>query len=558
MTMREIPGDAESAAPAAMAEQALPDFSNPQAALDFFRTAAGDGNAPFGEGVPPGSTTFASQFPAVMHGGDGEALAQELRAMLRADPSMVPSIGPSWQPPSAGQPPLEIGNSLLDGVGDVPRGLAMPLTPGNLTTRYAPNSSDSDPASASVSPAQAGFDVAAVRRDFPALHQQVNGKPLIWLDNAATTHKPQCVIDAVSQFFARDNSNIHRAAHTLAARATDAYETARQKVQVFLGAASPNEVVFTRGTTEAINLVAQTYGRQHVAAGDEILITTLEHHANIVPWQMLAQEKNAILRVVPITEAGDVSLADVAANLSRRTRIVAISHVSNVLGTVLPVSQIAALAHTVGAVVLVDGAQAVAHVPVNVRMIDADFYVFSGHKIFAPTAVGVLYGREQLLREMPPWQGGGNMIDTVTFEKTTYSPPPAKFEAGTGVLAEAVGLGAALEYLGRIGMESLAAYEHYLADYGMAVLSTIPGLRMIGTVPGKVGVFSFVMDGVPATEVGQLLDLEGIAVRSGHHCAQPTMARYGVPATVRPSVAFYNTTAEIDKLAEVVRNIKVH
>ena len=408
---------------------------------------------------------------------------------------------------------------------------------------------------ATGSPA-AAFDIAAVRRDFPALNQRVHGKPLVWLDNAATTQKPRAVIDAVSRFYERDNSNVHRGAHTLAARASDAYEEARRKVQKFLGASSPNEIVFVRGTTEGINLVAQTYGREHVGRGDEIVLTTLEHHANIVPWQMLAKEKCAILRVVPITDSGEVLLDEVAKLVGPRTKIVAVSHVSNVLGTVLPVQQITEIAHRQGARVLIDGAQAVAHVPVNVGQLDADFYVFSGHKLFAPTGVGVLYGKEELLRAMPPWQGGGNMIRTVTFEETTYNDPPAKFEAGTGVMGEAVGLGAAIDYVSRIGLEAMAAYEAALTSYAMGLLAAVPGLRMIGTAPGKVGVLSFILDGVPSEEVGRKLDLEGIAVRAGHHCAQPTMARYGVPSTVRPSLAFYNTPQEIDALVGALHGIR--
>ncbi|MEY3869416.1 MAG: hypothetical protein RLZZ338_3307 [Cyanobacteriota bacterium] len=401
-----------------------------------------------------------------------------------------------------------------------------------------------------------GFDVYAVRRDFPILHQKVHGKPLIWLDNGATTQKPQSVIDSISRFYERDNSNIHRAAHDLAARATDAYEGAREKVQRFLGAGSAEEIVFVRGTTEGVNLVAQTYGRKYIREGDEIVLTTLEHHANIVPWQMLAQEKGAILKVVPITDRGEVIMEEYTRLLGPRTRIVAVTQVSNSLGTIVPVQEMTAIAHRHGARVLIDGAQAVSHFPVNVQQLDADFYVFSGHKLFAPTGIGVVYAKRELLEDIPPWQGGGNMIRHVTFEKTTYSDPPAKFEAGTPNIADAVGLGAAIDYLNRLGMVNIEQYEHKLTEYGMDRLRSVPGLRLIGTAPNKVGVLSFILDDIPYEEVGKRLAAEGIAVRAGHHCAQPSLQRYGLTGTVRPSLAFYNTREEIDTLVEVLRSIR--
>lgn len=401
-----------------------------------------------------------------------------------------------------------------------------------------------------------GFDVYAVRRDFPILHQKVHGKPLIWLDNGATTQKPQSVIDSISRFYERDNSNIHRAAHDLAARATDAYEGAREKVQRFLGAGSVEEIVFVRGTTEGVNLVAQTYGRKYIREGDEIILTTLEHHANIVPWQMLAQEKGAILKVVPITDRGEVIMEEYTRLLGPRTRIVAVTQVSNSLGTIVPVQEMTAIAHRHGARVLIDGAQAVSHFPVNVQQLDADFYVFSGHKLFAPTGIGVVYAKRELLEDIPPWQGGGNMIRHVTFEKTTYSDPPAKFEAGTPNIADAVGLGAAIDYLNRLGMVNIEQYEHKLTEYGTERLRSVPGLRLIGTAPNKVGVLSFILDDIPYEEVGKRLASEGIAVRAGHHCAQPSLQRYGLTGTVRPSLAFYNTREEIDTLVEVLRSIR--
>lgn len=399
------------------------------------------------------------------------------------------------------------------------------------------------------------WDVAAIRRDFPALDQQVHGKPLVWLDNAATTQKPWSVINAVSEFYARDNSNIHRGAHTLAARATDAFEQARQKVQSHLGAAWAKEIVFVRGTTEGINLVAQTYGRKFLQPGDEIILSTLEHHANIVPWQIVAKENGAILRVVPVTDRGEIMLEAYQALLGPRTKLVALTQASNALGTVLPVAEMTQQAKRYGARVLIDGAQSVAHLPVNVRQLDCDFFVFSGHKIFGPTGIGAVYAKEELLEIMPPWQGGGNMIRNVTFEETTYSEPPAKFEAGTPNVADAVGLGAALDYVHRLGLVNIAKYEQELLQYATERLVPINGLRLVGTAREKVGVLSFVLKDRRTEEIGQLLDREGIAVRAGHHCAQPALRRFGLEATVRPSLSFYNTKDEIDHLANVVRQI---
>lgn len=402
----------------------------------------------------------------------------------------------------------------------------------------------------------APFDVDAIRKDFPILHQRVHGKPLIWLDNAATTQKPQSVIDALSRFYQRDNSNIHRAAHTLAARATDAYEGARDKVQRFIGASSREEIIFVSGATAAINLVAQTYGRKYIREGDEILLSTLEHHANIVPWQMLAQETGAIIKVIPVSGRGEILLEDYTRLLGPRTRIVGITQVSNALGTILPVAEMTQIAHHHSAIVLIDGAQAVSHLPVNVQAIGCDFYAFSGHKLFAPTGIGVLYGKREILEDLPPWQGGGSMIRSVSFEKTTYSDPPAKFEAGTPNIADAVGLGVAIDYVTRLGTINIEQYEHRLTQYAMERLAHITGLRLIGTASHKVSVLSFVFDDIPVEQVGQYLAQEGIAVRAGHHCAQPTMQRYGLTGTVRPSLAFYNTCEEIDTLVEVLRRIR--
>jgi cysteine desulfurase/selenocysteine lyase len=394
----------------------------------------------------------------------------------------------------------------------------------------------------------APYDVNQVRRDFPILHQHVNGRPLVWLDNAATTQKPQLVIDRISHFYSHDNSNIHRAAHELAARATDAYEGARGKVRAFLNAGSVNEIVFVRGATEAINLVAKSWGQQYLQSGDEIIVTNLEHHANIVPWQQLAAAKNLKLKVVPVDDDGQVILGEYAKLLSSKTKLVSFTQVSNALGTITPAQKMVEMAHAIGAKVLVDGAQAVSHMPVDVRALDADWYVFSGHKVFGPTGIGVLYGKEDILNSTEPWQGGGNMIKDVTFEHTTYQQAPLKFEAGTGNIADAIGLGAAIDYVSAIGMHLISQYEHYLLQYTTRLLLDVPGLHLIGTAPDKAGVLSFVIDGYRNEDIGSALNANGIAVRSGHHCAQPILRRFGHESSVRPSLALYNTCSDIDAL----------
>lgn len=399
------------------------------------------------------------------------------------------------------------------------------------------------------------LDVEAIRRDFPILRERVHGRQLVWLDNAATTQKPQAVIDRLAYFYAHENSNIHRAAHALAARATDAYEDARSTVADFIGASSSDDIVFTRGTTEAINLVAQAWGRQFIGRDDEIVISYLEHHANIVPWQQLAEQTGAKLKVIPVDDDGQVLLDAYAGLLSDRTRLVSIAHVSNVLGTIVPVKEVIEAAHRSGARVLVDGAQSVAHIPTDVRAMGTDFYVFSGHKIYAPTGIGVLYAKPEVLAEMPPWQGGGNMISDVTFERTAYQQPPAKFEAGTGNIADAVGLGAALEYVTLIGLSAVASYEHQLLEYATAEICTVPGLQLIGVAPEKTSVLTFVLDGYEPADVGKALDRQGIAVRAGHHCAQPILRRYGLETAVRASLAMYNTCAEIDLLVAALRRL---
>jgi cysteine desulfurase / selenocysteine lyase len=400
------------------------------------------------------------------------------------------------------------------------------------------------------------FDPQIIRRDFPILQEQVNGRPLVWLDNAATTQKPNAVIDRVSYFYRHENSNIHRAAHTLAARATDAYEGAREKVRRFLNAPSVREIVFVRGATEGINLVAKSWGHRNVQKDDEIVITWLEHHANIVPWQQLCSEKGARLRVAPVNDRGEVILDEYEKLLGPRTRIVAFSQVSNALGTITPAKEMVQMAHRHGAKVLVDGAQSIAHMGVDVQLLDCDFFVFSGHKIFAPTGIGVVFGKADILDTTPPWQGGGSMIADVTFEKTIYNAAPARFEAGTGNIADAVGLGAALDYLDEIGMENIARYEHDLLAYATAGLLTVPGLHLIGTAREKAGVLSFVLDGFRTEDVGQALNQEGIAVRAGHHCAQPILRRFGLETTVRPSLALYNTCEDVDALIAALMRIQ--
>jgi cysteine desulfurase/selenocysteine lyase len=408
-----------------------------------------------------------------------------------------------------------------------------------------------------VSPRPLGstFDVTRVRADFPILTQQVYGKPLVYLDNAASAQKPRQVIDAVSNFYATGYASVHRGLYSLSERATEVYESTRNTVQRFIGARDAREIVFVRGTTEGINLVAQTYCRQNLRAGDEIVISAMEHHSNLVPWQMLCEDKGASLRVVPISDEGEFLLDELEKLLSPRTRLVAVPHVSNVLGTINPIRQICEMAHSRNIPVLVDGAQAVPHLKVNVEDLDCDFYAFSGHKLFGPTGIGILYGKAALLEAMPPYQGGGHMISSVTFEKTLYNTLPAKFEAGTPNIAGTIGLGVAIEYLNRIGIEAITAYERKLLSYATEALSEIRELRLIGTAKQKTGVLSFVLDGIHPHDIGTILDREGIAIRAGHHCAQPLMARFGVPATARASLVFYNTKKEIDALVSGIRKV---
>lgn len=437
-------------------------------------------------------------------------------------------------------------------------------TPGNVPPAKASSNSQSfyflqaeQPSINGSLPASAhpAFDVLSVRRDFPILNEKVNGRPLVWFDNAATTQKPQVVIDRVSYFYQHENSNIHRAAHELAARATDAYEDARETVRRFINAPSVNQVIFVRGTTEGINLVAKTWGKKHIAAGDEIVVSNLEHHANIVPWQQLCQETGAVLKVIPVDDSGQILLEEYQRLLTPKTKLVSFTQVSNALGTVTPAQEMIAMAHRAGAKVLLDGAQSISHMRIDIQALDADFFVFSGHKIFGPTGIGVVYGKADALQDMPAWQGGGNMIQDVTFEKTVYHAAPAKFEAGTGNIADAVGLGAALKYVERIGIENIANYEHALLEYATGAMRDIRHLRLIGTAKNKASVLSFALKGYQSEEVGAALNEEGIAVRSGHHCAQPILRRFGVETTVRPSVAFYNTYEEIDRMIIVLQRL---
>ena len=410
--------------------------------------------------------------------------------------------------------------------------------------------------SARPAPRTSSFDVAAVRRDFPVLYQKVHGKPLVYLDNAASSQRPRQVIDAISSYYERDHANVHRGVHTLSQRATDAYEGARETVRGFINAGDTKEIVFVRGTTEAINLVAQSFVRPKVGPGDEILISGLEHHANIVPWQLVCEQTGASLKVIPITQVGEVDFAAFEQLIGPRTKMLALAHVSNALGTVIPVDKFIATARKHGVPVLLDGAQGVPHGKVDVRALGCDFYCFSGHKMTGPTGIGVLYGRKTLLEAMPPWQGGGDMILSVSFEKTTYNQLPWKFEAGTPNISGTIGLGAAIRYLESVGLDRIAAYEHELLVYATQRLQTVPGLRIVGTAPEKAAVVSFVMEGIHPHDIGTILDTEGVAIRTGHHCAMPVMDFFKVPATARASMSFYNTFEEIDALVAALEHTR--
>ena len=401
-----------------------------------------------------------------------------------------------------------------------------------------------------------GFPVETYRQDFPILEQTVRDMPLVYLDNAATAQKPRQVIEVLDDYYRSYNSNIHRGVHTLSELATDAYETARKKIQRFINAESLQEVIFVRGTTEGINLVAQSYGRSRLGAGDEIIVSTMEHHSNIVPWQLLCEQTGATLKVIPINDAGELDMDEYKNLLNERTRIVAIVHISNALGTINPIAEITEQAHAAGAVVVIDGAQAAPHTKLDMAALDCDFYTFSGHKLFGPTGIGVLYGKQALLEDMPPYQGGGDMIKMVTFEKTLYNDLPYKFEAGTPYIAGVIGLGAAVDYVSDVDLDRIHDYEHGLLQYAAEAAATVPGLRLIGTAADKASILSFVVDGIHPHDLGTILDHDGIAIRTGHHCAMPVMERFGIPATARASLAFYNTTEEVDKLVAGIDKAK--
>ena len=545
-------------------------FSAPPGAL------AGGPSAPFGAPSspapsPPAGTPVPPSV-AVPSAAPAASPPAPVAALALVDAVAPPSVAPV-SPPSAAAPgpfaaPLSFG-----GLSDaLVASFSLPLLDAPPGPSAAPARPDAfTPAPLVITPvhelqpltglalggeAGGAFDPHALRREFPILQERVHGKPLIWLDNAATTQKPRAVIDRLREFYERENSNIHRAAHTLAARATDAYEKARETVRRFIHAPSTQEIVFVRGTTEGLNLIAQSWGRRNVGEGDEIVITWLEHHANIVPWQQLAAEKGARLRVAPVDDRGQIILEEYEKLLGPRTRLVSLTQVSNALGTVTPAKAMIDLAHRHGATVVLDGAQSVSHMRVDVQALDCDFFVFSGHKVFGPTGIGAVYGKLPILEAMPPWQGGGNMIKDVTFERTTFHRPPARFEAGTGNIADAVGLGAALEWLERVGVEAVGAYEHELLAYATPRLLGVPGLTLIGTAAEKAGVLSFTLAGQKTEEVGGMLDQDGIAVRSGHHCAQPILRRFGLEATVRASLAPYNTTDDLDALVAALHRIQ--
>jgi cysteine desulfurase / selenocysteine lyase len=516
--------------------------------------------------APPSSFGTADASPVAPF-----SFLEELRSIFTYPPSIpgpVPAAPDAEPPLKSSTPDLQLANDLLRAseISELSR-LAVsfgfiedqrPLDPATSASSSDLNPPGIEPDVArDLNLSSYPFDAEALKRDFPILRERVNGRPLVWLDNAATTQKPQSVIDRLAYFYEHENSNVHRAAHELAARATDAYESAREKVRRFLNASSTREIIFVRGATEGINLIAQSWGRRYVQRDDEIVITWLEHHANIVPWQMLCSEKGAKLRVAPVDDSGQVVLDEYEKLLNPRTRLVSITQVSNALGVVTPADKMIEIAKRYGAKTLLDGAQSVSHMRVDVQAFDCDFFVFSGHKVFAPTGIGVVYGKPEVLESMPPWQGGGNMIHDVTFEKTLYQNPPQRFEAGTGNIADAVGLGAAIDYLDRVGMPNISRHEHELLVHATDEFLRIPGLHIIGTAKEKAGVLSFILDGFRTEEVGDFLNQNGIAVRSGHHCAQPILRRFGLESTVRASLALYNTHEDIDRLVTALWNLRL-
>ena len=548
------PGGAPLGAPANPASSPAP-WSTPSPPSTSVAAGAIPAQPPFGAPDTP-TTSLPSSVPFRSFGGASAGSASPFAAPIDLSVALNAlhiAVRPAAAAPKTEQAyPLSAAetNSAYSFPGEAS---GEPFAP-SAAAAGAPSGAIS-PVFADASPSPGAFDAATIRNDFPILQERVHGKRLIWLDNGATTQKPQAVIDRLAQFYSHENSNVHRGAHTLAARATDAYEAARDKVRRFLGASSTREIVFVRGATEGINLVAQSWGRRNVRAGDEIVVTWLEHHANIVPWQQLCLEKGARLRVAPVDDNGDILLDEYEKLLGPRTRIVALPLVSNALGTVTPAYEMIAAAHHHGALALVDGAQSVSHRRTDVQALDADFFVLSGHKMFPPTGIGAVYAKQAILETMPPWQGGGNMIVDVTFERTVYQSAPGRFEAGTGNIADAVGLGAAIDYLDAVGMEAIALHEHALIEETVAGLGSIPGLRLIGAPRERAGVVSFVLDGCRTEDVGRALDREGIAVRAGHHCAQPILRRFGLESSVRPSFALYNTPEDVEALIAAVRRI---
>jgi cysteine desulfurase/selenocysteine lyase len=504
------------------------------------------GQTPVGQ-TPVGQTPVGQTNPALPYEFDTQ---HDLTEIFRS----IPNFASSGHLPSGVSPSLPSYYFLNENLAEKPHlpgasnFLPHSFSPFSLGNIHVGNDHDQLGRAVQSPIGRIPFDVNRVRNDFPVFKERVNGKPLIWFDNAATTQKPKQVIDRISYFYEHENSNIHRAAHELAARATDAYEGAREKVRAFVNAGSVNEIVFVRGTTEAINLVAKTWGDQNLNAGDEIIVSHLEHHANIVPWKQLADKKGLVLRVIPVDDDGQILLGAYAGLLNPKTKLVSFTQVSNALGTVTPAKQIIEMAHAIGAKVLLDGAQSVSHLRTDVTALNCDWFVFSGHKVFGPTGIGALYGKEEILNATQPWQGGGNMIVDVTFEHIQYHKAPSRFEAGTGNIADAVGLGAALDYVNQLGIENIHLYEHFLLEYATGLMKDVPGLRLIGTAKEKASVLSFVLEGYKTEEVGAALNKEGIAVRSGHHCAQPILRRFGLETTVRPSLAFYNTCEEVDVL----------
>ena len=549
-TSPQAPANAGASLPAlrphAVAPTGVPDLAIESAPGYDSRLGGPALGVPQAAGATPPSAAAQAPYYFLSERGPATGTAPEA-------PEFTPPRNDRLDAESFGLPGGDALRALLSGTARTPSASSHPAAPTTGFYFIEPSAPSAVPQADRG--ARPPFDVNAVRRDFPILRERVNGRPLVWFDNAATTQKPQAVIDRLKKFYETENSNIHRAAHELAARATDAYEGARETVRRFVNAGAVEEIVFVRGTTEAINLVAKTWGAQNVGEGDEIIVSHLEHHANIVPWQQLATAKGARLRVIPVDDSGQVLLDEYQKLLNDRTKIVSVTQVSNALGTVVPVREIVAMARRVGACTLVDGAQSISHMKIDVQELGADFFVFSGHKIFGPTGIGALYGRKAVLDAMPAWQGGGNMIADVTFEKTVYQAPPNKFEAGTGNIADAVGLGAALEYVERIGIENIGRYEHGLLDYATHHMKPIPGVRLVGTAADKASVLSFVLDGYTTEEVGKALNQEGIAVRTGHHCAQPILRRFGLETTVRPSLAFYNTCEEIDRMVAVVKRL---